>query len=389
MAGDSTRTPVPDAVPLAVAEPGVAPTAAEERVSLASNWTLVWWRFRKHRLAMASAAVLLGFYAVVLCPDFFSTQDPELTDARLAFIPVQRPRLFDGFGWSPWVPAVVGKRNPITLRMEWQVDPARKIGVRFFVRGYPYRVFGLLPTTLHLMGTGEGGTDRVHLLGTDRLGRDQWSRLMHGTQTSMTIGLVAVTLSVVLGVVLGGVSGYFGGMADQVIQRVIELLQSLPTIPIWLALTAALPRDWTPIQVFFAITVILSLVGWTTLGREVRGRFLALREEDFVLAAELAGCGRPRIIMRHMVPTFLSHIIATSTLAIPAMILNETSLSFLGLGIRPPAISWGVLLQEAQNIQTLALAPWLLIPGLVVIVSVLAFNLVGDGLRDAADPYSH
>jgi peptide/nickel transport system permease protein len=207
---------------------------------------------------------------------------------------VQRPRLLDGFRWSPWVPAVVGKRNPTTLRMEWQVDPSRKVGVRLFARGYPYRAFGLVPTTLHLLGTGQtSGADRMHLLGTDRLGRDQWSRLMHGTQTSMTIGLVAVTLSVVLGVVLGGVSGYFGGMADQVIQRLIELLQSLPTIPIWLALTAALPRDWTPIQVFFAITVILSLVGWTTLGREVRGRFLALREEDFVLAAELAGCGRP------------------------------------------------------------------------------------------------
>ncbi len=294
MARDSTRAPTTAAAPLVVAEPGVAPTAAEERVSLASNWTLVWWRFRKHRLAMASAVVLLGLYAVVLCPDFFSTQDPELTDARLAFIPVQRPHLLDGFRWSAWVPAVVGKRNPTTLRMEWQVDPGRKVGVRFFVRGYPYRLLGLVPMTLHLLGTGEASpTDRVHLLGTDRLGRDQWSRLMHGTQTSMTIGLVAVTLSVVLGVVLGGVSGYFGGMADQVIQRIIELLQSLPTIPIWLALTAALPRDWTPIQVFFAITVILSLVGWTTLGREVRGRFLALREEDFVLAAELAGCGRP------------------------------------------------------------------------------------------------
>ena len=193
----------------------------------------------------------------------------------------------------------------------------------------------------------------------------------------------------ILGVVLGGLSGYVGGKTDQVIQRLIELLQSLPTIPIWLALSAALPRDWTPIQVFFAITVILSLVGWTTLGREVRGRFLALREEDFVLAARLAGCSRMRIILRHMVPTFVSHIIATSSLAIPVMIINETSLSFLGLGIRPPAISWGVLLQEAQNIQTLALAPWLLIPGLVVIVSVLAFNLVGDGLRDAADPYSN
>ncbi|MGH7265983.1 MAG: ABC transporter permease [Candidatus Rokuibacteriota bacterium] len=358
-------------------------------MSVASNWRLVWWRFRKHRLALASGAVLIGLYAVALCPEFFSTHDPEAMDARLAFIPVQRLRLFDDGRLRPWVPAVVGARNPTTLRMEWRVDETRRIPVRFFAPGPAYRVLGLVPARVHLLGPATpGGRDGLYLLGTDRLGRDQWSRLMHGTRTSMTIGLAAVTLSVVLGVLLGGISGYFGGAADMVIQRLIELLQSLPTIPIWLALTAALPRDWSPRQVFFAITVILSLVGWTTLGREVRGRFLALREEDFVLAAELAGASRRRIIARHMVPTFLSHIIAASTLAIPAMIINETSLSFLGLGIRPPAISWGVLLQEAQNIQTVALAPWLLIPGLVVIVAVLAFNLVGDGLRDAADPYS-
>jgi peptide/nickel transport system permease protein len=362
---------------------------AEERISVASNWRLVWWRFRKHRLAVVSALLLLGLYAVVLCPDFFSTQDPEATDARLAFIPLQRLRVFDGWRPRPWVPGIVGKRNPTTLRMEWRLDERRKVPVRFFTAGYPYRVLGLVPTRIHLVGAAADAGGTVHLLGTDRLGRDQWSRLAHGTQTSMTIGLTAVTLSVVFGVLLGGISGYVGGLPDLVIQRVIELLQSLPTIPIWLALTAALPRDWSPPQVFFAITVILSLVGWTTLGREVRGRFLALREEDYVLAAELAGASRRRIIGRHMVPNFLSHIIATSTLAIPAMIINETALSFLGLGIRPPAISWGVLLQEAQNIQTLALAPWLLIPGLVVILSVLAFNLVGDGLRDAADPYGH
>jgi peptide/nickel transport system permease protein len=363
--------------------------SAEDRISVASNWTLVWWRFRKHRLAVASALVLLGLYAVVICPEFFSTHDPEATDARLAFIPVQRVRVFDGGHLRPWVPGIVGKRNPTTLRMEWRLDESRKVPVRFFVAGHPYRVLGLIPARVHLLGVAPGAGGSVHILGTDRLGRDQWSRLAHGTQTSMTIGLTAVTLSVVFGVLLGGISGYVGGMADLVIQRVIELLQSLPTIPIWLALTAALPRDWTPLQVFFAITVILSLVGWTTLGREVRGRFLALREEDYVLAAELAGASRARIIGRHMLPNFLSHIIATSTLAIPAMIINETALSFLGLGIRPPAISWGVLLQEAQNIQTLALAPWLLIPGAVVILSVLAFNLVGDGLRDAADPYGH
>jgi peptide/nickel transport system permease protein len=369
--------------------PETAPetSAAEDRISVASNWTLVWWRFRKHKLALISLGLLIALYAVVVSPDFFSTQDPELTDARQAFIPVQGLHFFDEGSLSPWVPGIVGKRNPVTLRMEWTTDPAKKVRVGFFVRGYAYNPFGLFETNVHLIGAVDQ-SQRIFLLGSDRLGRDQWSRIMHGTQTSMTIGLVAVALSVILGVLLGGISGYFGGLADQIIQRLIELLQSVPTIPIWLALAAALPRDWTPQQVFFAITVILSLVGWTTLGREVRGRFLALREEDFVLAADLAGASRGRIIFRHMVPTFLSHIIATSSLAIPVMIINETSLSFLGLGIRPPAISWGVLLQEAQNIQTLALAPWLLIPGLLVIVAVLAFNLVGDGLRDAADPYS-
>ena len=366
----------------------IAGTQAEDRIAIASNWKLVWWRFRRHHLAMVSAVLLIFLYMVVLVPGFFATQDAERTDARQAFIPVQTVRFFDDGKLAPWVPGIVGKRNPVTLRMEWTVDPQKKVPIRFFAAGQRYRVLGLFDADLHLMVPADP-QQRIFLLGSDRLGRDQWSRIMYGTQTSMTVGLVAVALSVILGVVLGGISGYVGGKTDQVIQRLIELLQSVPTIPIWLALSAALPRDWTPIQVFFAITVILSLVGWTTLGREVRGRFLALREEDFVLAARLAGCSRMRIIVRHMVPTFTSHIIATSSLAIPVMIINETSLSFLGLGIRPPAISWGVLLQEAQNIQTLALAPWLLIPGLVVIVSVLAFNLVGDGLRDAADPYSN
>ena len=366
----------------------VAAAAAEDRIAVASNWKLVWWRFRRHHLAMISAGLLICLYLVVLCPDFFCTQDPERTDARQAFIPVQTLHLFDDGSLAPWVPGIAGKRNPVTLRMEWTTDPKRKVHVSFFTHGEPYNFLGLLPANIHLIGSTDPG-QRIFLLGSDRLGRDQWSRIMRGTQTSMTVGLVAVTLSVIFGVVLGGISGYFGGLIDLVIQRLIELLQSVPTIPIWLALSAALPRDWTPIQVFFAITVILSLVGWTTLAREVRGRFLALREEDFVLAARLAGCSRMRIILRHMVPTFLSHIIATSSLAIPVMIINETSLSFLGLGIRPPAISWGVLLQEAQNIQTLALAPWLLMPGIIVIVAVLAFNLVGDGLRDASDPYSH
>jgi peptide/nickel transport system permease protein len=368
----------------------VLASKAEERVSVASNWKLVWWRFRKNKLAVVSALVLIAFYIVVLVPDFFATQDPELTDARLAFIPTQNLHLLDGTNLAPWVPAIVGKRNPVTLRMEWRIDETKKVPVRFFTEGFKYKVLGVFETNIHLIGTTDPKSeDRIYLFGTDRLGRDQWSRMMFGTRTSMTVGLFSVLLSVIFGVLLGGISGYFGGWPDLIIQRVIELLQSLPTIPIWLAMTAALPQDWRPDQVFFAITIILSFIGWTTLAREVRGRFLSLREEDFVLAADLAGASRLRIIMRHMVPAFMSHIIATSTLAIPVMIVSETSLSFLGLGIRPPAISWGVLLQEAQNIQTLALAPWLLAPGIAVIIAVLAFNLVGDGLRDAADPYGH
>jgi peptide/nickel transport system permease protein len=382
-----------DPIPTPPPEDRAAPAGsrAEERVSVASNWQLVWWRFKKHRLALVSAAVLIAFYVVVLFPDFFAVIDPEETNERLTFIPIQPIHLFRDGQLDPWVPGITGKRNPVTLRMEWTVDETVRNRVRLFVKGYGYKILGLIPADRHLIGadTADGGDSTLFLLGTDRLGRDEWSRLMFGTRTSMVVGLVSVALSVVLGVLLGGISGYFGGAVDVVIQRLIELLQSLPTIPIWLAMTAALPQDWRPEQVFFAITIILAFIGWTTLGREVRGRFLSLREEDFVLAAELSGCSRLRIIVRHMAPAFLSHIIAASTLAIPVMIINETTLSFLGLGIRPPAISWGVLLQEAQNIQTIAIAPWLLTPGLVVIAAVLAFNLVGDGLRDAADPYGH
>jgi len=379
-----------DEIQDASAPPSELSSKGEERVSVASNWKLVWWRFRKNRLAVASAIVLLMFYAVVLVPDFFSNQDPEATDAALAFIPMQRISFFGKTGFNPSVPDVVGKRNTITLKMEWARNETARIPIALFVRGYKYKVLDLFETDIHLIDAKDPKSKgRPHFLGTDRLGRDQWSRMMFGTRTSMTVGLVAVVLSTILGVLLGGISGYFGGWLDMVIQRAIELLQSLPTIPIWLMMTAALPQDWRPDRVFLAITIILALIGWTTLAREIRGRFLSLREEDFIVAAELAGCSHLRIILRHMVPSFTSHIIAASTLAIPVMIISETSLSFLGLGIRPPAISWGVLLQEAQNIQTVALAPWLMFPGLVVIIAVLAFNLVGDGLRDAADPYGH
>ncbi len=359
-----------------------------EAIYLAPNWKLVWWRFKKHRLALVSSVVLIVIALVALVPDFFSTQEPHLTNAAEQFIPPQPIHFFDEGSFSPFVYSGKVTRNPETLRMEWQVDESNRIPVGLFASGYPYKVLGIIPTEIHLVNSLElEEGERIHLLGTDRLGRDQWSRLMAGTQVSLSIGLVAVFLSVFLGVLLGGISGYFGGTVDLVIQRLIEILQSLPPVPIWMALTAAMPRTWSVEQVYFAITIILALIGWTTLAREVRGRFLALREEDFVIAARLSGCSQSRVIFRHMAPTMTSHIIAAGTLAIPVMIINETFLSFLGLGLRPPAISWGVLLQEAQNLQSIVLAPWLLLPGFAVIITVLTLNIMGDGLRDAADPY--
>jgi peptide/nickel transport system permease protein len=358
-----------------------------DAISVAPNWKLVWWRFKKHRLAVISGFIVLFIAVIALFPGFFSTQHPNESNAMGSFIPVQRPHFWDD-GPSLFVYGVKGARNPRTLRMEWRIDESQKIPLRLFARGYEWQALWLLPTDVHLIGPADPGSDaRIHLLGTDRLGRDQWSRLMYGTQVSLSIGLLAVALSTVVGIFLGGISGYFGGLADLGIQRLIELLQSIPAIPIWLALTAALPRTWSVEQTYLAITAILALIGWTTLGREVRGRFLSLREEDFVVAAKLSGSSRMRIVFRHMLPSMSSHIIAAMTLAIPVMVINETFLSFLGLGLRPPAISWGVLLQEAQNLQSIALAPWLLLPGLAVIITVLALNVLGDGLRDAADPY--
>ncbi|RPJ24343.1 MAG: ABC transporter permease, partial [Chloroflexi bacterium] len=342
---ENAALPKPVLEQIPVSEGLLSATKDEERVSIASNWTLVWWRFRKNKLAVISTVVLLFLVVIVLIPEFFATVDPEQTDARLAFIPVQRIHWLDEGRLKPWVPGIAGKRDPVTLKMLWTTDESQKIYLRFFAPGYSYKLLGLIETDRHLVGAVDTEqASQVYLLGTDRLGRDQWSRLTYATRISMTIGMISVILSVLLGLILGGISGYFGGWPDMIIQRLIELLQSLPTIPIWLALTAALPRTWSPEKVFFAITIILALRGWTTLAREVRGRFLSLREEDFVLAAELSGASQARIILVHMIPTFTSHIIATSTLAIPVMIVTETSLSFLGLGMRPPAISWGVML---------------------------------------------
>ncbi len=363
-------------------------SAAEEKIAVATQWQLIWWRFRKHRLAMAGTAVLALLYLVSLGADFLSYVDPDESEAQRSLMAPQPIHWFDGGKLRPYVHPVKGMRDPVSFKRVYAPDTSVKVRVRLFGRGYPYRLFGVIRCSRHLLAVEDARPEEsLFILGTDVQGRDLWSRLMSGTRTSMTIGLVSVTLSLFLGVFLGGISGYFGGLPDTIIQRIIEILRSIPTIPLWMGLAAALPAHWDIVQVYFAITIIISLIGWTELARVVRGRFISLRQEDFVMAAELLGCSKVRIIFRHMVPSFVSHIIAATTLAIPAMIISETSLSFLGLGLRPPAISWGVLLQDAQNIQALVISPWLLIPALPVIVAVLAFNFMGDGIRDAADPY--
>ncbi len=369
--------------------PSVAAATKEQRIFVASQWQLMWWRFRKHRVAVVSGGVVIGFYLAVLGADFLAYADPNASEAQRSLMPPQTVHWFDGWRLRPHVYAVKGARDPQTFKRVYQADPERKIPIRLFAEGFEYRFLGVIPMTRHLIGVdaGKDAGTTIFLLGTDLQGRDLWSRLVYGTRISLTIGLIGVAMSLVLGVVLGGLSGFYGGLADTLIQRVIEILRSIPTIPLWMGLAAALPRDWTILQIYFAITIIISLLGWTELARVVRGRFLSLREEDFVVSARLVGCGELRTIFVHMVPSFMSHIIAATTLALPAMIISETSLSFLGLGLRPPAISWGVLLQQAQNVQTVAISPWLMLPAVPVIVAVMAFNFLGDGLRDAADPY--
>ena len=372
---------------------GGAPPARKEnkvadRIMVATQWQLMWWRFRKHRMAVVAAIVLILFYTIVLFADFFAYSNPQRDNADLLLLSPQPIHWFDEGRFAPYIHPVVGKRDPKTFKKVYQPDPEQKVPLVFFAQGYEYKLFGLFPTNRHLIGVeGVPAEESIFLLGTDKLGRDLFSRLMVATSLSLTIGLAGVALSLFLGILLGGLSGLYGGAIDSVIQRIIEIVRSVPTIPLWMALAASVPSSWPIERVYFIIVLILGVIGWTTLARVVRGRFLSLRTEDFVTAAELAGAGQMRIIFRHMVPSFLSHIIAATTLALPAMIIAETSLSFLGLGLRPPAISWGVLLKDAQNVQAVAISPWLLYPAIPVVIAVLAFNFLGDGLRDAADPY--
>jgi peptide/nickel transport system permease protein len=363
----------------------------EERLYVATQWQLMWWKFRRHRMALVGAGILIVFYIIGIFAEFVAPYDPSAYFARYKLAPPTRIRIVDQEGnlRAPFVYKRVRDRDPETLLYTYEEDTSTIYPIQLFSRGTPYKFWGLWETDIHLFNIKAGREEQaVFLFGADRLGRDIFSRMCYGARISLSIGLVGVFLSLILGIMLGGVSGYYGGRVDAIIQRTIEFIRTIPSIPLWMALSAALPPDWPVVRVYFGITVIISLIGWTGMARVVRGRFLQLRQEDFVLAARLSGSSELRVITRHMVPSFLSHIIASLTLSIPGTILAETGLSFIGLGLRAPAISWGVLLQEAQNVRSIAQAPWVFAPAFAVVLTVFAFNFLGDGMRDAADPYA-
>jgi len=359
----------------------------KEGYYVASQWQLMWRKFRKHKLALAAICVLGFLYFLAIFCEFITPYGPLTRFTKYVNAPPQQIHFFDkdkGFQLRPFVYGLKSKRDPVTFRSMFTIDKAKRYPIHFFARSEPYKLWGLFKSNLHLFGT---KNESVFLFGTDGLGRDLFSRNIYASRISLSIGLIGVFLSLVLGMMLGGIAGYFGGVADSIIMRSVDLLVSIPTIPLWMSLAAAVPRDWSIIKTYLAITIILSIIGWAGLARVIRSKLLALREEDFTMAARIAGAREERIIIRHLLPSFSSYLIVNLTLAIPGMILGETALSFLGLGLQPPAVSWGTLLQDAQNVRTVAHHPWLLIPCLFVIVAVLMFNFLGDGLRDAADPY--
>jgi len=376
---------VPSNFPLGRASerPG-RPAAQRARIGL-SQWQVMFRKLRRSRAATVGGVVVLLFYLAALFAGFLA---PYQTDQRFVeFLYAPPQALHFDLHTGLYVTGLLKHVDEDTLLTTYTVDPTKKIPVLFLVRGAPYRLFGLFPTNVHLFGVIEDDTG-LFLFGTDRQGRDMLSRILIGSQMSLTIGLLGVFLSLIIGSIMGVVSGYYGGHVDGVVQRLIEVIRAFPAIPLWMALTAALPQHWPAERVYFAITVILSFIGWTWLARQLRGKVLALRDEEFVIAARAVGASDGRIIARHLLPSLFGHIIVIATLAMPGMILAETALSFLNLGLRPPLTSWGVLLQEAQNLESLRHFPWLLTPALFISASVLAFNFFGDGLRDAADPYT-
>lgn len=361
-------------------------TPEQERFYRASQWRIMWWKFRRHKIAVFSAWILAAFYASIFVSEFLAPYDLHTRDARHIYAPPQQVQLFhDGKFVGPFVYGYSMQLNLQTMKREFKPDETRVQPLRFLCSGDEYEFWGMVQGSFHLVCPAEGGT--FFLFGTDRLGRDVLSRIIYGTRISLTVGLLGIAVSFLIGIVLGGISGYYGGWIDNVIQRFIEMVRSFPELPLWMALSAALPVTWSPVLVYFGITIILGLLDWPGLARAVRSKLLALREEDFATAAVLMGAKPTRVIGRHLLPSFTSHLIASLTLSVPSMILGETALSFLGLGLRPPVTSWGVLLNEAQNINVVALYPWLMLPVLPVFIIVLAFNFFGDGLRDAADPY--
>lgn len=363
-------------------------TPEEQRRYSRTQLQLVWLRFTHNRAAMVGGTVVLIMYLTALFGGFVAPYDADQRFDSAINVPPQPIYLIDDGRVYPHILGLKSVVDRQTLRRTYEPDPYTKIPVSFFVRGTPYKLFGLIPTDIHLFGLADNKEMGVFLAGTDRQGRDQFSRLVIGSQISLTIGLVGVFLSLVIGTIMGVASGYYGGWIDDLMQRLLEIIRSFPSIALWMALAAAFPPHWPPLQVFFAIGVVLSLIGWTSLARQLRGKVLSLREDEYVLAAQLAGGSDTRIIFKHLIPAVTSQIVVIATLAIPQMILSETLLSFLGIGIRPPLVSWGTLLQDAQNVQTLAQFPWLLMPVVPIAIAVLAFNFLGDGLRDATDPYS-
>lgn len=355
----------------------------DEKRFAVSQWTMTWRRFRRNKAAMIGAIVVVFYYVIAAFGDFVAPYTLTTRFMEQIYLPPQQIHFFDEGQLRPFVYAVSTEFDSNLRRIHVTTD--EKIYLEFFARGEPYKLFGIFESDIHVFQA-PGGI--VSLLGTDRQGRDMFSRVILGSQISLTIGLIGVVLSLVLGTILGIASGYFGGFVDEAIQRIIEIIRAFPTIPLWMALSAAIPAGWSQIQTYFAITIILSLIGWTWLARQLRGQVLSIRESDYVMAAKLAGASDSRIIFKHLVPATIGQIIVVSTLALPSMILAETALSFLGLGLRPPTTSWGVLLQEAQNLQSLALYPWVISPAIVIVIVILAFSFMGDGLRDASDPYT-